>query len=38
MSNNFWVKIYISELDNPEFCMLSDRLYRRVIELTLFAG
>lgn len=38
MNNNFWIKVYLNNLDDPDICTLSDRLYRRLIELTLYAG
>lgn len=38
MNNNFWIKVYLNNLDDPDICTLPDRLYRRLIELNLLAG
>ena len=37
-NSNYWVKLYHEILDDPKMGRLSDRLYRRVIELFLVAG
>lgn len=33
-----WIKLYHEVLDDPKMCTLSDRLWRRAIELMLLAG
>jgi len=38
MASNYWVKLYHEILDDPKMCRLTDRQYRRVIELFLLAG
>ena len=38
MANTFWIKLYIQILDDPKMGALSDRLYRRAIEMFLMAG
>jgi len=38
MANNYWIKLYIAILEDPKMCKLSDKLYRRVVELFLLAG
>ena len=38
MAAMYWLKLYHEVLDDPKICLLSDRLYRRVIELFLLAG
>jgi len=36
--SKLWIKLYHEILDDPKMCKLSDRLYRRVMELFLLAG
>ena len=38
MASNTWIKLYHEILSDPKMGMLSDRLYRRCIELFLLAG
>jgi len=38
MANTFWIKLYLEILDDPKMGALSDRLYRRAIEMFLLAG
>lgn len=38
MKSKYWLKLYHEILDDPKMCLLSDRLYRRTIELFLLAG
>jgi hypothetical protein len=38
MASKYWIKLYHEILDDYKMGMLPDRLYRRVIELFLFAG
>lgn len=38
MASKYWIKLYHEILDDHKMGMLSDRLYRRVIELFLIAG
>jgi hypothetical protein len=38
MASNYWIKLYHEALHDPKMCRLSDRLYRRAIELFLMAG
>lgn len=38
MASKYWIKLYHEILDDPKMGMLSDRLYRRTIELFLMAG
>jgi hypothetical protein len=38
MANTFWIKLYLEILDDPKMGALSDRLYRRAIEMFLMAG
>ena len=38
MASNYWIKLYHEMLDDPKMCRLTDRQYRRVIELFLLAG
>ncbi|MHA2428864.1 MAG: hypothetical protein ACXADB_12650, partial [Candidatus Hermodarchaeia archaeon] len=38
MASMYWLKLYHEMLDDPKMGMLSDRLYRRVIELFLLTG
>lgn len=38
MSSNYWIKLYIEILNDPKMARLSDRLFRRTIELFLLAG
>ena len=38
MASNYWIKLYHEILDDPKMCRLTDRQYRRVIELFLLAG
>jgi DnaD/phage-associated family protein len=38
MANTFWIKLYHEVLDDPKMARLTDRLWRRVVELFLLAG
>lgn len=38
MSSNYWIKLYHETLDDPKMGRLTDRQYRRVVELFLLAG
>ena len=38
MASNYWIKLYHETLDDPKMGRLTDRQYRRVIELFLLAG
>jgi hypothetical protein len=38
MASNYWIKLYHEILDDPKMGRLTDRQYRRVIELFLLAG
>ena len=38
MTAKYWIKLYHEILRDPKMCRLSDRLYRRAIELFLLAG
>lgn len=38
MSSMYWMKLYHEMLDDPKMGQMSDRLYRRTIELFLLAG
>lgn len=38
MATRFWIKLYTEIVDDPKMGRLSDRLYRRVIELFALAG
>ena len=38
MASNYWIKLYHEMLDDPKMCRLTDRQYRRVVELLLLAG
>jgi hypothetical protein len=38
MPSNYWIKLYHEILHDPKMCRLTDRLYRRTIELFLLAG
>ena len=38
MAAKYWLKLYHEMLDDPKMILLSDRLYRRTIELFLLAG
>lgn len=38
MKSKFWIKLYHEVLDDPKMGSLSDRLWRRVIEMFLLAG
>lgn len=38
MANYYWIKLYHEILEDPKMCRLSDRMYRRTIELFLIAG
>ena len=38
MASNYWIKLYHEMLDDPKMCRLTDRQYRRAIELLLLAG
>lgn len=38
MANTFWIKLYLEILNDPKMGNLSDRLFRRSIELFLLAG
>jgi len=38
MPSNYWLKLYHEMLNDPKMIRLSDRLYRRTIELFLLAG
>jgi len=38
MASNYWIKLYHEILEDPKMCRLTDRQYRRVIELFLLAG
>lgn len=35
---DYWIKLYLEILDDPKMATLSDRLWRRVIEIFLLAG
>jgi len=38
MASNYWIKLYHEILDDPKMGRLSDRLWRRTIEMFLLAG
>ena len=38
MASKYWIKLYHEIIHDPKMCRLSDRLYRRCIELFLIAG
>lgn len=38
MPSKYWIKLYHEVLDDPKMCRLTDRLYRRTMELFLLAG
>jgi len=38
MASKYWIKLYHDILDDPKMGMMTDRLYRRTIELFLLAG
>ena len=38
MASKYWIKLYHETLNDPKMIRLSDRLYRRTIELFLLAG
>ena len=38
MGNNYWIKLYHDILDDPIFGSMTDRLFRRTIQLYLMAG
>ena len=38
MASRYWIKLYHEILDDPKMGRLTDRQYRRVIELFLMAG
>lgn len=38
MASKYWIKLYHEIIDDPKMARLSDRLYRRLIELFLLAG
>ena len=38
MASKYWLKLYHEILDDPKMCLLSDRLYRRTMEMFLLAG
>jgi DnaD/phage-associated family protein len=38
MASKYWIKLYIEILDDPKMGQMSDRLFRRTIQLFLLAG
>lgn len=38
LASKYWIKLYHEIIDDPKMARLSDRLYRRLIELFLLAG